>query len=104
MSIKDWLKKDKFSLGVLIGLVIPLPVAVLFAVILRLIQANFNILENTRITDMLLLGVAVNLLIMRYYIVKLKFENTAKGLIIVSFVIILLFFLFLKNSTLTLPF
>jgi uncharacterized membrane protein len=104
MSIKDWLKKDKFSLGVLIGLVIPLPIAVLFAVILRLIQANFNILENTRITDMLLLGVAVNLLIMRYYIVKLKFENTAKGLIIVSFVIILLFFLFLKNSTLTLPF
>jgi hypothetical protein len=104
MSIKDWLKKDKLSLGVLIGLVIPLPVAVLFAVILRLIQANFHILENTRITDMLLLGVGANLLIMRYYIVKLKFENTAKGLIIVSFVIILLFFLFLKNSTLTLPF
>jgi hypothetical protein len=104
MSIKDWLKKDELSLGVLIGLVIPLPVAVLFAVILRLIQINFHILGNTRIADMLLLGVAVNLLIMRYYIIKLKFENTAKGLIIVSFIIILLFFLFLKNSTLSLPF
>lgn len=104
MSRKDWLKKDKLSLGVLIGLVIPLPVAVLFAVILRLVQINFHILDNTRITDMLLLGVAVNLLIMRYYIIKLKFENTAKGLIIVSFIIILLFFLFLKNSTLSLPF
>ena len=104
MSIKDWLKKDKLSLGALIGLVIPLPVAVLFAVVLRLIQVNFHILQNTRIADMLLLGVAFNLLIMRYYIIKLKFENTAKGLIIVSFVIILLFFLLLKNSTLTLPF
>jgi uncharacterized membrane-anchored protein len=104
MSIKDWLKKDKLSLGFLIGLVIPLPVAVLFALILRLIQLNFHILANTRITDLLLLGVGVNLLIMRYYIVKLKCENTAKGLIIVSFIIILLFFLFLKNSTLTLPF
>jgi hypothetical protein len=104
MSIKDWLKKDKLSLGVLIGLVIPLPVAVLFAIILRLVQVNFHMLQNTRITDMLLLGVAVNLLIMRYYIIKLKFENTAKGLIIVSFIIILLFFLLLKNSTLTLPF
>ena len=104
MSIKDWLKKDELSLGVLIGLVAPLPVAVLFAVILRLIQINIHILGNTRITDMLLLGVGTNLLIMRYYIIKLKFENTAKGLIIVSFIIILLFFIFLKNSTLTLPF
>jgi len=104
MSIKDWLKKDELSLGVLIGLVTPLPVAVLFAVILRLIQINIHILGNTRITDMLLLGVGTNLLIMRYYIIKLKFENTAKGLIIVSFIIILLFFIFLKNNTLTLPF
>ena len=104
MSIKDWLKKDELSLGVLIGLVIPLPVAVIFAVLVRLIQINFHILSNTRITDMLLLGVGANLLIMRYYIVKLKFENTAKGLMIVSFIIVLLFFLFLKNRTLTLPF
>ena len=104
MSINNWLKKDELSLGVLIGLVAPLPVAVLFAVILRLIQINIHILGNTRITDMLLLGVGTNLLIMRYYIIKLKFENTAKGLIIVSFIIILLFFIFLKNNTLTLPF
>jgi len=104
MSIKNWIKNDKLSLGTLIALVIPLPVAVLFATILRLIQINFHILENTRITDMLLLGVGMNLIIMRYYIVKLKFENTAKGIIIVSFIIIILFFLFLKNSTLTLPF
>jgi len=104
MAIKDWLKKDEISLGLLIGLLIPVPVAVLFAVLLRLVQINFHILENTRITDMLLFGVGVNILIMRYYIIKLKFENTAKGLIIVSFIIILLFFLFLKNSTLTLPF
>jgi len=104
MAIKNWLKKDEISFGALIALVIPLPVALLFATLLRLVQISFHILENTRITDMLLLGVGVNLLIMRYYIIKLKFENTAKGIIIVSFIEIILFFLFLKNSTLTLPF
>lgn len=104
MSIENWLKNDKLSLGILIALVIPLPIAVLFATILRLIQINFHILGNTRITDMLLLGIGMNLIIMRYYIIKLKFENTAKGIIIASFIIILLFFLFLKNSSLTLPF
>jgi len=104
MKIPGWLKNDKISLGVLIGLVIPLPVALFFAVVLRLVQINFHILARTRMTDMLLLGLAVNLIVMRYYFLKLKFENTGKGIMIVTLIIILAFFLFLKNSNLSLPF
>ncbi len=100
----SWLKNDKISLGVLIGLIIPVPVALFFAVILRLVQINFHILARTRMTDMLLLGLAVNLVVMRYYFLKLKFENTGKGIMIVTLIIILAFFLFLKNSNLSLPF
>ena len=104
MKIPGWLKNDKISLGVLIGLVIPLPVALFFAVVLRLVQINFHILARTRMTDMLLLGLAVNLIVMRYYFLKLKFENTGKGIMIVTLIIILAFFIFLKNSNLSLPF
>ena len=104
MAINDWLKNDKLSLGLILGLIIPVPVSLVFAVILRLVQVNFLILGETRLINMLLLGVALNIIIMRYYILNLKFINTAKGLIISTLAIVLVFFLFLKNSNFTLPF
>jgi hypothetical protein len=102
--LKNWLMNDKISLGLILGLIIPIPFALLFAVILRLIQVNFYILGRTRIADMLLLGLAVNLIVMRYYIVKLKFEKTGKALMVITVLMILMFFIFLKNSNFILPF
>jgi len=104
MAINEWLKKDKLSFGLILGLLIPVPVGLVFAVILSLVQVNFLILGETRLVNMLLLGVALNIILMRYYILKLKFLYTAKGLIIASIAIVLIFFLFLKNSNFTLPF
>jgi len=102
--LKKWLNNDKISLGLILGLIIPVPVSLVFAAILRLVQVNFLILGETRLVNMLLLGVALNIILMRYYILNLKFTNTAKGLIISTLAIVLVFFLFLKNSNFTLPF
>lgn len=96
--LKNWLTTDKISLGLILGLIIPVPFAVLFAAILRLIQLNLHLLNRARVTDMLLLGLAVNLIVMRYYLVKLKFEKTGKALMVLTVCMILLFFIFLKNS------
>jgi hypothetical protein len=104
MEIKNWLNRDKLSLGLLLGILIPVPVALIFAVLVRLIQVNFLILGETRLVNMFLLGIAVNIVLMRYYILKLNFISTAKGLIIVSVILVLIFFLFLKNSNFALPF
>jgi len=104
MSIKNWLKDDKLTLGLLLGLIIPVPVALLFAILLRLLQIHFYILGETRLINMFLLGIAVNILVMRQYIIKQRFEKTAKGLIIVTVILVLVFFLFLRNSNFTLPF
>lgn len=104
MSIGNWLKQDKIVLGGLLGLVIPVPVALFFAVILRLIQINFHVLARIRMTDLFLLGLAANLFVMRYYFLKLKFENTGKGVMIITILMVMAFFFFLKNSNLVLPF
>jgi hypothetical protein len=104
MEIRNWLNRDKLSLGLLLGILIPIPVALIFAIIVRLIQINFLILGETRLVNMFLLGIAVNIVLMRYYILKVSFINTAKGLIIISLILVLLFFLFLKNSNIALPF
>lgn len=104
MELKKWLNRDKLSLGLLLGMLIPVPVALIFAVLVRLIQVNFLILGEIRLVNMLLLGIAVNIVLMRYYILKLNFISTAKGLILVSGILVLIFFLFLKNSNIALPF
>ncbi len=104
MEIKNWLNRDKLSLGLLLGILIPAPVALIFTALVRLIQVNFLLLGETRLINMLLLGIAVNIVLMRYYILKLNYIRTAKGLIIVSVTLVLIFFLFLKNSNIALPF
>jgi hypothetical protein len=102
--LKRWLNTDKISLGLILGVIIPVPFALLFAAILRLIQTNFHMLSRVRDADMLLLGLAINLMVMRYYLVKLKFEKTGKALLVLTVFMILMFFIFLKNSNFVLPF
>jgi len=104
MSIKNWLHNDRISLGVILGLFVPIPAGILFALILRLIQNNLFVLNGVRDADMLLLGMSLNLIIMRFYLVKLKFEKTGKALLVVTVFMIVLFFIFLKNSDYVLPF
>ncbi len=104
MSITKWLKQDKLSLGLLIALIIPVPAALFFAVLLRMVQYNLHYLGKVRDVDILLLGIAMNLVAMRFYFVKFKFEHTGKGILILTVFMILLFFIFLKNSNFTIPF
>jgi hypothetical protein len=104
MPIQKWLKQDKLSFGLLIGLIIPVPVSVLFAVSLRLIQYNLHLFGRVRDIDILLLGIAMNLIVMRFYFVKYRYEHTGKGILILTVIMILLFFIFLKSSNFAFPF
>ena len=61
-------------------------------------------LTRVRMADMFLLGLAINLIVMRYYISKLKLENTGKGILVVTFGLVAVFFIFLANSNIVLPF
>lgn len=102
--IKTWLKSNNFITGAIVGLIIPVPAAFFFAVIVRLIQINFQFLTRVRMADLFLLGLAVNLLVIRYYIKKLNLENTGKGILVVTFGLVAVFFIFLANSNIVLPF
>jgi len=102
--IKTWLKSNNFITGAILGLIIPVPTAVIFAVMIRLIQINFQFLTRVKMADLFLLGLAVNLLVMRYYIRKLKLENTGKGILVVTLALVAVFFIFLANSNIVLPF
>ncbi len=103
MQLKEWLNSDKYSLGALLGLIIPVPAAFAFLILIRLTQNYLHAFPRVRDVDMLLLGLAVNLIVMRYYLVKRKFEKTGKALMILTVVLIIMFLIFLKNSSISFP-
>jgi len=101
--LKKWLNKDEYSLGILLGLIIPIPATFVFTLLLRLAQNYLHAFARVRDMDMLLLGLALNLIVMRHYIVKRKYEKTGKALMVLTVVLIILFLIFLKSSSITFP-
>ena len=78
--------RDQFWFGLLIGLVYP---AVLFAVLLGIDTTVFrwagrHILEKQEY--LYILSLVVNLLTIRYYFVNLKYDKTGRGILLVTFI------------------
>lgn len=88
----QFLKKDNFILGAALGLLIP---GVIFGLILLI---NY-ILVRTGITYIyfdrkihVLISLTGNLLLIRYYFVSLKYDKTGRGVLLITFILFMLFF------------
>lgn len=86
------LRRDSLPMGLLIGTIYP---AVLFGILYGIITIVQHQTGNVNIPNMIqkliLLSVVPNVLILRYYLVKLKYDLTGRGILLVTFVIALLF-------------
>ncbi len=93
-----FLKKNNYLLGVIVGLITPLLFyGILLLIETLLIQAGiwkgFNPHHN-----IYLLSTLINIVLFRYYFVRLKHEKTGKGLLLVTLALILAFFyLYFEN-------
>ena len=73
------------------GFIVP---AVLFGIlygILALIEMYTGPIEKITIQKLLLLSIIPNLFLLRYYLLKLKYDLTGRGIMIVTFVWAILF-------------
>ena len=104
MGLKNFLDKDNMLFGAVLGLILPVPTALVFLLLLRVSVAQLHILAGVRELDLLLLGIGANLLLLRYYLVNVRLEKTAKGLISITLLIAVLFFIFLRKTDFVLPF
>lgn len=91
------LKKDHYVYGLVIGILTPL---LLFGLIyginhllLRMGVARYILDLQTHI----FVSVFGNLLPIRYYFVNLKYDKTGRGVLLITFVVVLIFFAF-KDS------
>ena len=90
----NFLKKDHFIFGLLIGLSLPVLLFLViwflnYVLLLLGVAKLFLDLETHSLISMF-----GNLLPIRYYFVNLTFDKTGRGVLLITFVTILLFFIF----------
>lgn len=88
----DKLRRDSMPMGLFIGFICP---AVCFGIlygIIVLVQQKTGALQMDRMVQkLILLSVIPNVLLLRYYLVKLKYDLTGRGILLVTFAIAILF-------------
>ena len=102
--MKNFLNKNNFPFGVFLGLVFPIPLAFIFGFMLHLAQSNLHVVEKVKDIDMLLLAVAMNFLLVRFYIKKKQYLQTAKGLFLISTILVLVYFFTFQKINFAFPF
>lgn len=94
------LKKDHYIFGITIGIIVPI---VLFGIIYLLNYllvttdiAKFYLDLQTHV----LISLFGNLIPIRYYFVNLKYDKTGRGVLLITFLLVLVFFGFKDNFVL----
>ena len=85
-------KKDSHVFGGLIGLFVPIVVYLILISVSFLLKSIFSTDISDYHDEMRLLGIAANLIFMRYYFVKLKFELTGRAILLVTFIYVIVYF------------
>jgi hypothetical protein len=92
------LKKDNIAFGVLIGLVLPILVFGLLWFISLLVKVEGAWARPFQKDNMMLLAVMLNLIPMRIYMVRYKLDKTGRGLLLITFVLIVVYFISRRYS------
>lgn len=92
--IRRFLEQNSFLLGITMGIIIPcitFCLLYLFLVLLPIIFIQKSQLIKS--STLLLLSIFPNALIMRFYLLKLQLDKTGRGIMLTTFVLIILYFI-----------
>jgi hypothetical protein len=95
--MKKLFNQDNFILGVVIGIIAPwILFGILYLLNILFGEIIFKVPSPPllKTSTLQLIAIVVNVFVMRQYLVKLKFDKTGRGLLIVTFVYILVYFIF----------
>jgi len=81
------LKKDSFILGIAAGTILPL---VIYA-ILYFVADSFKILPHLKDSSLQLIAIFINMFLLRYYLLKVKYDKTGRGVMLATFVLAMIY-------------
>ena len=88
----DKLRRDSLPMGLVIGFICPaILFGILYAIVVIVQQHTGALNIEKMIQKLILLSVIPNVLLLRYYLVKLKYDLTGRGILLVTFAIAMLF-------------
>ena len=86
------LRRDSLPMGLFIGFICPAVLfGILYAIVVIVQQQTGALNIEKMIQKLILLSVIPNVLLLRYYLVKLKYDLTGRGILLVTFAIAMLF-------------
>lgn len=91
--MKNLFKKDSLILGIILGIVLPALVFGIFFIPSKLLAptgSDFLI----KISTLILIAMVPNLFLMRYYLLKLQFDKTGRGLLLTTFLVAICYFVY----------
>ncbi len=89
--IKNFLRKDSALMGAIIGVFCPAAIFGILELIVTIAEMRSGMDEIIEIQKMVLLSMVANIFLLRYYLLKLKYDLTGRGILAVTFVIAILF-------------
>jgi hypothetical protein len=95
-------KKDQLISGIIIGLLLPVAAFAVFYLINTLIIRFFSLGYLLKDSSMILLAIATNMLALRYYLVKAKFEKTGMSILFLTFIFGIGYFILVHGKNLQL--
>ena len=92
------LKRDNIAFGALIGLVLPGLLYGLLRLISLMVETGSIWTRPFESDRMMMLAIVINLIPIRVYFVSYKFDKTGKGVLLVTFLLMVAYFLYKRYS------
>ena len=90
--MKNFFKRDNIILGIAMGAILPWIFYGIIVCIDMLVRSMFRMYVMITPSTMQLLALVVNVFVMRQYLVKLKYDKTGRGVLLLTFVYIIAYF------------
>jgi RsiW-degrading membrane proteinase PrsW (M82 family) len=87
----DRLRQDSFWMGLLLGAIIPALIFGLMELIIFFLPQQIRDGNVFTLQRLILISIIPNLLLLRYYLLKLKYDLTGRGILAITFVIGIIF-------------
>jgi RsiW-degrading membrane proteinase PrsW (M82 family) len=87
----DKLRQDSFWMGLILGSLFPALILGLLELILYFLPQEIKMANVFTMQRLILISIIPNVLLLRYYLLKLKYDLTGRGILAVTFIIGIIF-------------
>ena len=85
------LRRDNIGMGILLGVFFPLLLFGILSGLHYFVELKTGNIEAVTVQKILLFSILPNLFLLRYYLLKLKYDLTGRGILLATFLYAILF-------------